>query len=209
MSDNFRSLITGALIGFLSSSGTLLLERLIDKVGGIKIYYKFIYLKNSDHSWYIGEKENKTGYILIIPAVFEFQNNSNTTRIIRDLDIELYNKKEPIKRMVQIEYTEFTATSNGKKTEQSTSNYGGDMRSYSFVLPPKSIQKQKCEFAYSMPKECAEQYAFDTLMITYYDEKNKKHVFPAKTNLSGWKTAYHKADSDWILLKRRFKKKKR
>lgn len=204
--DNFSSLITGAAIGFLSSSGTLLLERLIDKIGGIKIFYKFINVKNSDHSWYIGEKESKTEYILIIPAVFEFQNNSNTARIIRDLDVELFSKKKSIKRMVQIEYTELTATSNGKKTEQSINSYGGDKGSYSFILPPKSIQKQKCEFAYSMPKECAEQYAFDTLMITYYDEKNKKHVFPAKTNLNGWKTGYHKADSDWIILKKHIKK---
>ena len=198
MKDQVLLVLIGAAIGFCSSAGIILLERAINRAGKLNIYYKFIHAKADGHPW--GVRDNGSSFSLIIPAVFELQNISNSTRIIRNLDVELFCEGKFVARMVQIEYDECSET-KGNGVVKVVNRFGGDNGTYSFVLPPRSIQKQKCEFVFSMPKEYADTYNFDSLMITYYNERDKKKQFTAKKELNGWQTGFHKADSDWVKLK--------
>lgn len=45
--------------------------------------------------------------------------------------------------------------------------------SYSFVLPPMSIQKQECEFLYKVPAPKIDEFAFNEIRFSYFDEKNR------------------------------------
>ena len=75
--------------------------------------------------------------------------------------------------MIQIESSRTEITKNGKTVIESITNYGSDKNSYSFVIPPMSIQKQECEFTYEIPISDINKYSFDQIRFSYYDEKNR------------------------------------
>ena len=69
--------------------------------------------------------------------------------------------------MIQAQYTK------NSKTNEVKNNFGGDKNSYSFVLPPLSIQKQECEFVYKIQSSKITENNFDEIRFSYFDEKNK------------------------------------
>lgn len=193
-------LLVGGMIGFLSSIGMYIVERFVDRKGRIKVYYRFINHKNDQKSW--GIRDHGQEVALLIPAVFELQNTSNSTRVIRDLNAELYDGKSFVAKMIQIECSVNTHTSGGKVKSETTEAFGTENGSYSFVLPPRSIQKQRVEFLLRIPKEETEKKQFNRIDISYYDEMDKKHSYIAKLGLDGWNMTGQVADNEWILLDR-------
>ncbi len=200
MNEQVVMAIVGGAIGFVSSAGILALERILNRAGKLKLYYKFIHVKIDNASW--GVRTNRGMYTLMIPVSFELQNTSNSTRVIRDLSIEAFQGEKQVFRMKQIERGEYSTRTGEVVVDKTTETYGGEKGSYSFALPPRSIQKQKCEYTYSINQIDAENLKFDTLKITYYDERDNKKGFIAKSDLNGWKMGLQKTDHDWILLRR-------
>ena len=189
--------VAGGLCGFLSSLGMYSIGRHADKRGKIKVYYKFVVERDDQSPWGIQVYDQ---YIRIhIPAIFEIQNTSNTTRVVRDLCAELYNGKMFVAKMLQI--TESTYSSIwGTGEEKIKEKYGTEKGSYSFVIEPKSIQRQNLVFLYEIPQKEVDNNIFDTIAISYYDESDKKKVFIAKKELAGWEMHDTQADDEWILL---------
>lgn len=70
-------------------------------------------------------------------------------------------------------------------------SFGGVNNSYSFVLPPRSIQKVKCEFLLSIPNSEIGKYLFDKIDLKYYDEKTMKNI---------WNKGLQKVDEEWIII---------
>lgn len=194
------STIIGGAIGFLSSIGTVIVTHLINKKGKLNIYYKFISSPNIHQPWGVYNGELNTIY-LDIPVVFEFQNTSNSTRVIRDVSLELYNGNKFVSKLHQCEFIRCDKKRDGVLSETTITDFGSDNNSYSFVLPPRSIQKQKCDYLLKIDKSETEKYFFDSIQISYYDERDKKKSFTVKTNLYGWKLGAQKPDDDWQKVK--------
>ena len=188
-------ILVGAIIGFVSSIGIIVVERLLDQSGSLKIYYKFIRDKNTGTCWGVHDKEGHK--VLLIPVVFELQNTSNTTRVVRDLSIELYLGNEFIFKLVQIE----SSTNRTPFSDNYSEVAFGDNGSYSFVLEPRSIKKEQCFYSYYIDKDKTKEMDFDTIKISYFKENDKKVSYIAKSKLSGWSTINTEADHEWIFLK--------
>lgn len=192
--------ILGGLIGFLSSLGILIVEWLINRKGKIKIYYKFISSSLTHKPW--GIYEGGTNRIIFdIPVVFEFQNTSKTTRVIRDVSLELYLRNEFVAKLVQGEYGTKSKKENGVETDLEKYNFGTDNGSYSFVLNECSIQKQNCFYVFSIYKNEVDKYKFDRIKICYYDERDKKKSYVLKKHIDGWSVGGKQPDTDWQIVK--------
>lgn len=72
---------------------------------------------------------------------------------------------------------------------------------YSFVIQPRSIQREHCAYAYKIKKEEIGKYMFDDIRLSYYDEKDKKHLFSVRKIENAWTMKQMNGDDDWILLK--------
>lgn len=84
-------LVVGAGIGIVASVATMLGQQWIDKKGKLHIFYRFTYQKGFGKTgWGFGNSES-SNIFFSIPVEFELQNTSNTTRVIRDLSLLLYD----------------------------------------------------------------------------------------------------------------------
>ena len=193
-------LVIGAAIGLVASLATTVIQNHLDQKGKLNIFYKFITPKGAKQPGW-GFRNRGDGHIYFsVPVVFELQNTSNTTRVIRDVSLLLYRNNQLIGKMAQIEYWESTMRVNGEITKKSEFYYGGDNSSYSFVLSPRSIQKQKCHYSYKIcPSEKVDK-TFDRVLIRYHDERNKAHYFIVKDICGNWEEQTFAPDTEWFLL---------
>jgi len=185
--------VIGAVLGFALSIITTIVNKAIDKRGKLYIFYKLVYQKETTHKAGIDEINGET--YLMIPLYFELQNTSNTTRVIRDVCLYLYKNGRQVAKMIQIQYTK------DSKTNEIKNSFGGDKHSYSFALPPVSIQKQECEFVYKIPTAKIEDNMFDEIRFSYFDEKNNVMecvFFPA---VNGWNGIDFNYDNEYFELK--------
>lgn len=198
-------LIAGALLGLIASLFTMVVQRLLDKKGKLQIFYRFSHQRNGRKiSW--GFENTGYGHVdLTIPVLYEFLNTSNTTRVIRDVSLVLYNGSEFVAKLIQLDHLQIEKKKNGEVVERTDNYYGAEKGSYSFVLPPRSIQRQECEYYLAIPKSKTDEYFFDTIMIRFYDERNKRKEFWVRDVKNCWDIAHFKADEDWILLRKKKK----
>lgn len=195
MDKDILLVLIGGLIGFFSSFGIIIVERILNRKGKVKIYYKFVSHRSTERSW--GVYDTYRGKLLDVPTYFEIQNTSNSTKVLRDINIELFYKNKFVDKLAQISDTE--KRNNKQNTEPI--QYGAENNSYSFCIEPRSIHKFRCCFMFKIVDSEKETKRFDSLRISYYNERDKKKTFIAKSNLKGWDTTGTKPDIDWILLK--------
>lgn len=190
-------LIIGAVLGLLASLITILIQRILDKHGELNIFYRLSYqVGGNGASWGFGD--NGSGELFfLVPITYEFQNTSNVTRVIRDVNLLLYNDNVLVDKMLQIEHT------NVKESKGEAKNYcfGTEKGSYSFVIEPRSIQRQKCEYLYLIDRDSKEEKNFNKIMISYYDERNKEKKFFTRNLETCWDKKNYPADEEWRLLK--------
>lgn len=197
---DWLSTIIGAAIGFVASVGTIIVERIIDRNGKLKIYYVMVYGDKITNQFGFS-KDASNGIAFIAPMKLEIQNTSNVTRVIRDVSLLMYKNDVCIGNMIQITSTENKKTTNGKITDLQTHEYGGEKNSYSFVIPPRSIQRQYCTFMYTIEAGKEAPAEFNEIRLRYFDETDKAHIFFVRKIESCWKLARLHGDEDWILLK--------
>lgn len=193
-------LLIGAAIGLFSSVIILALERVLDRKGKLHIFYRFTRDLLTERGWGFDQRDFGRCF-LTIPAEFELQNTSNSTRVIRDVSLMLYNGDKCVAKMIQADHLKLTKKSGNVITEQKDFHFGAEKGSYSFVLPPRSIQRQHCEYIAVVEKEEIEEKTFDRIKLRYYDEKNKAHFFDIREISDCWKTKHYEADEEWILLR--------
>lgn len=194
-------LIIGAVLGLVASLFTMVAQRLLDKKGKLHIFYRFSYQRGmGGRSWGF-EDDNDGKPYFVIPVVFEFQNTSNTTRVIRDVSLLLYNGKTLVAKMEQQEHLHITKKTGNIITKEEDYYYGTDNCSYSFVIPPRSIQRQECEYMLTIKTSDKEQKQFDTIKARYYDERNKEHYFEIREIEGSWNKKLYPVDEEWMLFK--------
>lgn len=192
--------LVGAIIGFAGSIIVMLTERALDRKGTIQIFYRKINRRGTKkYGW--GFDEYTDGRLgITIPIVFEVQNTSNTTRVIRDVSLLLYSGNTFVEKMLQSSGKHVTMRTGNTVTETKDYLFGAEKGSYSFVLPPRSIQRQECEYCYIIYPEEKEQKFFDTIIARYYDERNKAHTFKLISFDKVWTKEYFEPDKDWCVL---------
>jgi hypothetical protein len=93
------STIVGAAIGFLSSIGIIIVQQLFDRAGKLEIYAKIVYDRaTGSHTW--GFSQNPDGIFLNVPLWMEIQNLSNSTRILRDINLLLVSNGKELATMI-------------------------------------------------------------------------------------------------------------
>lgn len=192
--------LVGAIIGFVGSIIVMLTERALDRKGTIQIFYRKINQRGTrKFGW--GFDEYDDGRLgITIPIVFEVQNTSNTTRVIRDVSLLLYSGNTFVEKMLQSSGKHITTRTGNTVAGMRDYAFGAEKGSYSFVLPPRSIQRQECEYCYIIyPKE-KEQKNFDTVIARYYDERNRAHTFKVMSFDKVWTNEYFEPDKDWCVL---------
>ena len=194
-------LIIGAAIGVCSSLITLGLERCWNRRGKLLIHYKAVAQKTSQRGWGFEFSSGDLKWYFTFPVYFEFQNTSNTTRVIRDVNVLLYDGAQMVAAMHQIGPIHLTFGRGSEVTNEREYQFGDEKGSYSFVLSPQSIQRQECLFSFKVEPEERQQYHFDQLFLRYYDEKNRPHVLFMRDIPSCWEHKLYGSDEEWTLLK--------
>ncbi len=201
--------VVGAVIGFIASIIVMIMERVLDKKGKLNIFYRRINQKFANGlGWGFDESTDGRLYFTL-PVYFELQNTSNTTRVIRDLSFLLYSGSEFIGKMHQMGTIHITNRKGNEITQQKDYSFGSEKGSYSFVLPPRSIQRQECEYVFVINPDKKEQKHFNTVVARYYDERNKAHTFSAMAIENCWERKHYEIDEDWLLLTEKNSKKKK
>lgn len=189
--DWILSLIGGA-IGFIASMCVLVVEKVWDKLGSLKIFYRIISGGEQIVEKFGTTRATDGTNLFIIPMVFELQNTTNTTHVIRDVSINLYYQGRYIDKMIQV---------NKIENDENSKAYGGENQTYSFVVEAKSIRKVYGTFIYTPKRGNLEEYEFDEIRLKYYDEKNRMREFHIRYVNEPWKQKNIAGDIDWIELK--------
>lgn len=187
MQQDIILLIIGGLIAILSSVVTLIVTKMIDRYGKLKIYKKIVYSKdNSGKTW--GCFNGAEGLFFQIPLWIEIQNTSNSAHVVRNLNACLYRDNKEVALMTQI----------NKINDNILANDGA----YSFIVEPRSIKKYDCHFTIKK-REILGDCDFDEVKITYYDFNDTQHIMHLKgVNLQeSWNMKRNQPDKEWSLLK--------
>lgn len=186
---NWVSTVVGALIGFLSSIGIILVQRALDKAGKLNIYAKVVY-DHSTGSFTWGFQGGGDSVCLNVPIWIEVHNLSNTTRVMRNVNLVLLNGGIILAEMVQS-----NRTSNKKNHDH---YYYANHGSYSFSIAAKEIIQYECHF---LLNGNADKQHFDEIGLRYYDEKNRPHLFSLGSVCGDWKVHEFPRSGEWELLK--------
>lgn len=182
------STIIGAAIGFVSSIGIILVQRLIDRAGNLEIYTKVVYNRSTgSYTW--GFLRNADGVFLNVPLWIEILNQSNSTRIIRDINLLIASEGKELMTMIQ---------SNRFDINNQDSYLYANEGSYSLSLGGGEIKKIDCHF---FLKGGSDIPAFDEIYLRYYDEKNRAHIFSLGHVKGDWKEKEFSRSGEWVKLK--------
>ena len=192
--------LIGAAIGFVGSILVLLAERALDKKGNIQIFYRRTNQRGMNRSGWGFDRSEDGRLLLTIPVVFEIQNTSNTTRVIRDVSLLLYQGNTVVGKMYQSAGKHVRTRTGNKVTGEKDYSFGAEKGSYSFVLHPRSIQRQECEYCYVICENEKDEKYFDTIIARFYDERNKAHTFKVMSIEKAWETKYFDPDEEWLIL---------
>lgn len=192
-----KILISGG-IGFLFGFLTTLVKSAIDRNGKLKIYYKIYSSENPAEEFAFSFNRPKVAFV--VPMSFEIQNTSNSSRVIRDLSINLFNKGKNFKKMQQVAKTIYKQLTNGTVDFQNTQEFGTHNNSYSFVIPARSIQNERCVYMYVIDQVETKENQFDEIKLSYYDENDKRHSFSIRKISKCWEQSKDLiVDNDWVL----------
>ena len=182
------STIIGAIIGFVSSIGIILVQRIVDRIGNIDIYTRVVCDRStSSHIWGFHRRSNEL--FLNIPLWIEIQNLSNSTRILRDINLLLFSEGKELVTMIQCERINIKS--------QGLYLYANE-GSYSLSIGAGEIKKIDCYF---LLKANLDNPIFDEIVLRYYDEKNLAHKFSLGHVKGDWNEKEFPRSEEWIKLK--------
>ena len=183
------STLIGGLIGFISSVGTLIVERLLNQNAKINLYAKIVYEhRYGKNTWGFWNFEDEIA--LNVPIWIEFQNLSNSTRVMRNVNLLLYKDGNRQQELCQIN------RSGDREKKFDFANDG----SYSFVIEPRSIQKYECHF--SLKQSMCKAECFYEIKLRYFDEKDKEHILHLGSVNGSWEVGDFPRSGEWIKLKK-------
>lgn len=189
--------IIGAIISFVASLGIILVGRMLDRRGKLKIYYK---INGGEQAMFpYGFRYAQDGHMIFcVPMIIEIQNTSRTTRIIRDVNVVLYKNGIAIDHMIQITSATDRVTKNGETINMTSHNYGAENGAYTFVVEPLSVLHHSCFFSYSNRND----KTFDEIQLRYYDERDREQHYFLRKIEHCWSECLFEGTQGWVLLKK-------
>lgn len=179
-------MIVGAVIGFISSVGIVVVQRLLDRAGKLEIYVKVVNDRpTGTYTW--GFQKNVDGILLTVPIWIEIQNLSNSNRILRDINLVTAVGGRELTKMVQ-------SNRIGGRNPYMYANDG----SYSITIGGREIENIECNF---FLKASSNVPCFDEIWLRYYDEKNCVHKFSLGNVEGDWSVKEFPRTGEWIRLK--------
>lgn len=200
MNNDMLTTIIGGAIGLVSALSGVYFQRFLDRRGELNIFYKFCYRKERSVSWGFETGVNNIN-LFTVPIVFEFQNTTNVTKVVRDVSLLLYKGDSFVCKMDQMDHLHITSKKGNTITNEEDLYYGAEKGSYSFVIGPRSLVHHECEFMYKAQDSELKNLKFDTLKLRYYDEKNKEYLFLIRKINDCWNKKLYPYDKEWILIK--------
>ena len=187
-------IIIGSFIGFIASIGTTLVNELINHKGKTRVFYKIVHsLSFGGSKW--GFANADSGMVFHIPIWLEVHNTSNTTRIMRDVNISLKHDGKEVAIMVQ--NTHIDMRKNGEEKER---NMYGDDGAYSFSIEPRSIRRFRLNFLLRKPNIISDNN-FNEVYLRYYNERDKIQSFLLKKVDRCWELGEIESSEEWMALK--------
>lgn len=165
MAYDMAMLLVGGFIGFMASILTSLVNDFRQKKGKVKIYSRFIYSKFYENSTW-GFIKRKNSMTFHVPIWIEVLNTSNVVKVLRDLNVVLFNNNIEICPMIQLDRSIFTITEN-RETFERIQDFG-NKSSYSLVIQPRSIERFEVSFEIKK-SEVPNKSNFDEIRLSYYD----------------------------------------
>ena len=187
------NVFTSGGISILISILTTILTGIIiryfnENLGKIHIYRKII---TSKFEKKFGVYENEGKIIMILPVYIEIINAKNIPYVIRDFNMEIWNKGKKIDSMVQ---ENKSIKKNDGTIEKS---FYGENGIYSFLIEKRSIKH--FEFLFLLKKD-KENQEFDEIKVSYYDINNKKIVIPFFKDINSWEIKEYIVEREWTKL---------
>ncbi|EAD7633105.1 hypothetical protein AB290_15335 [Listeria monocytogenes] len=99
--------LVSTMIGFLEQT---FIQYLISNKGKVKFYIKKVYNKANDLPYGFIKDDGDT--IFLVPIWIEFHNTKEKREIVRNVNLQIYNKGKNISNMVQISHIKETAHAN-------------------------------------------------------------------------------------------------
>lgn len=187
------NVFTSGVISILISVLTTILTGIIiryfnENLGKIHIYRKIITSKFGEKFGVYGNEENS---IMILPVYIEIINAKNIPYVIRDFNMEIWNKGKRIDSMVQSN----EGTIESERIIEKT--FYGENGIYSFLIEKRSIKH--FEFLFLLKKD-KENQEFDEIRISYYDINDKKIVIPFFKDINSWEIKEYIVEREWTKL---------
>lgn len=171
--------LIASVIGYFAQS---IVQLIFNSKGNVNVYVKSVYNKGSGKAWgFI------TTNIFDVPLWIEVHNTKNKNIVLRNLNLQLYEKGKKIGKTVQVSHTE----NSGEKTIY------GDKGAYSFLVGPSSIARYDLDFCI---KKSDIKCDFDEVRISYFDSKDIYKEYKLFDIENCWKVSNNKIDYDWHLL---------
>lgn len=187
MNIDLLSAVIGGILGLLSGIIILFLQQYLDRKGQLKTYAKIVCEQlHGQFTW--GFRAGDSGITLHVPIWLEFQNTTNTTRIMRDVNLLLYKDGNFVSEMVQV----------NRSGNSSNQFVYGDNGSYSFTVPTKSTKQFTCHFL--LKKDAQSVQYFDQIMLRYYDEKDCVHLLRLGDFEGDWTLKQFQRPQNYFLL---------
>ena len=185
---DWLSTLIGAAIGFVSSIGIIVVQRLFDRAGKLELYAKVVNDRpTGSNTW--GFQKRADGILLSVPIWIEVQNLSNSARILRDINLLLVSGGKEIASMVQ--GTKVDLKDHG---EYFYANGG----SYSLSVAGGEIKRINCHF---LLKSHTDVPRFDEIKLRYFDEKNRPRKFLLGEVEGDWCIKEFPRNKEWMTLR--------
>ncbi|WP_304685060.1 hypothetical protein [Ileibacterium valens] len=186
---NIWSSLLGGVIGAGATIFSVWLSHYLQKRGKIKLYIKHVYSPVNEKPW--GFYQEGTDSVIQVPLWVDLINTAGVSKVVRNLNIIAYFSGERLTEFTQIQYQ--------SSLNQSTRSFGND-GSYSFVIPPNSVMRERVMFMLKLSELVPGNTSFDKLCLSYFDEFEKEHIYYVANIESCWKFRSFSRPREWIKL---------
>jgi len=188
---NIISLLIGSALTLLVYISFAIITKLSNHIGSFKIFVKTVYSKIDESTCL--QVINRPEYrIFQIPLWIEFINTKNTSIIVRNLNMILFNDNKEVAKTIQINYFK-------EKADSTTKDYFANKGNYSFVIPPYSYQK--FDLYFTLKDTSINKNDFNKIKLSYYNSKGKLKILEFKNFEGGWNSEKIIKDDDWHELR--------
>lgn len=159
--------ILGSIIGSVS---TVLLTKMVQKHGKITLHAKIVgsRIDNAHRTW--GYRQIGQWVSFHIPLWLDICNTSDVSKVVRNVNLCIVKNRTIIADFSQFQGNEI----DPKKPDAIILGNAG---AYSFVIPPNNVLRTELEFGIKKNDLRPEDQDFDSIYLTYSDEKDCLQVF--------------------------------